>query len=166
MIAQTLVRRTWWDFNLTAMADGERARAFPNTVFQRWNMQHRGCNFQIRKVGFNLTLLSATLIMTDNVSHAVDCFQWHMIRLKCSCHKWCQRMTTFVWFCQTQLQSVQDYEGSTRGVTTKGTEEVRRQKHQRGAKPDQFGATSRMWINGARPQAGEQPLASVDMTLQ
>ena len=31
MIAQTLVRRTWWDFNPVAMADG--ANAFPSTVF-------------------------------------------------------------------------------------------------------------------------------------
>ena len=36
-------------------------------------------------------------------------------------------------------------------------------KRRRGAKkPDQSGATSRMWINGARPQTREQPLVTTE----
>ena len=44
MIAQTLVRRTWWDFNPSAVADG--VKTFLNTVFQQWqwNMEQQRCN--------------------------------------------------------------------------------------------------------------------------
>ena len=80
-------------------------------------------------------------------------------------------MATFVWFIRPSLLAVKAAKEAPKRCNKEAlkrcdagsTKEV---QHQRGAKPDQSGATSRMWIDGARPQAGEQPLASVDMTLQ
>ena len=67
MIAQILAYRTWQDFNLMTMVDG--ANTFPSTVFQRQNMQQQRCDRT------SLFGTPCSLIVTDNVSQAADCFQ-------------------------------------------------------------------------------------------
>ena len=70
-IAQTLVRGTQQDFNLTTMAGG--VRTFLNTVF----FSNGTCSTggAIPKVGTSLSRTLHTSIMTDNASQAADHFQ-------------------------------------------------------------------------------------------
>ena len=69
------------------------------------------------------------------------------IGFECSQCKHKPTVATFVWFVRPSA--------SANEAAKEGTEEAR-------LKPDHSGATSRMWIDGARPRTGEHPLVTTE----
>ena len=80
------------------------------------------------------------------------------IRLDHGCCKHRLIMTTFIWFVRPKRNSHQGCKRTHQRGATSEAQEVQLQ-----LKPNQSGATSRMWIDEARPQAGEHPLADDDI---